>query len=243
MRNRKISIILPVLNERLIFRDIRKIENTFSELKQSCEIICVWDEKLKNQFKKSKLAHLPHVKSLFYPVSRFGKGFTLCYGFNQSRGSLIFLWEGNFSISSKTLLLYLNLMDLVGADIVIGSKRHPLSNVYYTPLRYFYSKLYQFLVKILFGLNVTDTQVGLKLYKRQVLNQVIPQIIIKNLAFDLEILVVANTLGFKKIIEAPISIKKHFSTKGVNLIIIYNLLKETMAIFYRKSFLKYYQEK
>lgn len=241
MKNRKISLILPVTSESLVFHDLKNISAQFAKLNLNWEIICVLDESLKMAKAKLELTKLPHLRILFYPVQRFGKGFALCYGFNQSRGSLVFLWEGNFSISPKELLLYLDLMDLVDADIVIGSKRHPLSFVYYSPLRRLYSQIYQLLVKILFGLNLTDTQVGLKLYKRKVLNEVIPRIIIKNWAFDLEILVVAYALGFKRIVEAPISIKKHFSGKEVNFTNVYNLFKETLSIFYRKSLLKYYQ--
>lgn len=242
MKNRKISIILPVTNESFVFRDIKRIEAEFSKLNQNWEVICVFDSSLEKSASELKLPQFPHVKPLFYPVKRFGRGFALCYGFNQSRGSLVFLWEGNFSVSPKQFLLYLNLMEVVAADIVIGSKRHPLSYVYYTPVRRLYSKLYQILVKILFGLNITDTQVGLKLYKRRVLNEVIPRIIIKNWAFDLEILVVAHALGFRRIVEAPIEIKKHFTGKTLTFPTIFNLLKDTAAIFYRKYLLKYYQE-
>lgn len=241
MKKYKTSIIVPVLSESFIYGVIKRLEAEFTKTNQDWEVVCVFDSGLEKSASELKLTHLPHVRPLFYPMKRFGKGFALCYGFNQSSGSRIFFWEGNFSISPKQLLLYLALMDVVDADIVIGSKRHPLSYVYYTPLRHLYSRVYQLLVKILFGLNVTDTQVGLKLYKRKVLNEVIPQIIIKNWGFDLEILVVAHTLGFKRIIEAPIEIKRHYTGKKVSFDYTSNLLKDTLAIFYRKYLLKYYR--
>lgn len=241
MKNRKISLILSVFNESLVFRDIKKIEEEFTRLNQNFEIVCVFDSSAEKQASGLKIARFPHVRTLFYPIRRFGTGFALCYGFSRSRGSLIFFWEGNFSVSPKQLLLYLNLMEVVGADIVIGSKRHPLSYVYYSPFRRFCSRIYQLFVRIIFGLKVTDTQVGLKLYKRRVLNEVIPRIIIKNWGFDLEILVVAHALGFKRIVEAPIEIKKHFTGRGLTPANISNLLRDTLAIAYRKYWLKYYQ--
>lgn len=240
MKNRKISLILPVLTEPMVFRDIKKIEEEFTRLNQNFEIICVFDSSAEKSASKLKLSRLPHVRTLFYPVTRFGTGFARCYGFNQSKGSLIFFWEGNFSISPKELLFYLNLMETARADMVIGSKRHPLSRVYYSPFRHFCSKVYHLLVRILFGLKVTDTQVGLKLYKRRVLNEVIPRIIIKNWGFDLEILVVAHALGFKRIVEAPIEIRRHFTGKELTPSNISNLLLDTIAIAYRKYWLKYY---
>lgn len=239
----KISLILPVYEESFVFTDIKRIESALEKLNLNWEIICLYDICLKKSRHKLRLPRLPHVKTFFYPLKRFGKGFALCYGFNQSTGSRVFFWEGNFSISSKQLFLYLNLMNLVKADIVVGSKRHPLSSVYYSPFRRFCSKIYQLLVKILFGLNVSDTQVGLKLYRRKVLNKVIPKIIIKNWAFDLEILVVAHNLGFTRIIEAPIEIKKHFTRKKLAPASIFYLLRDTLAIFYRKYLIRYYQQK
>ncbi|MDP3994837.1 MAG: glycosyltransferase [bacterium] len=241
MANRKISIILPVLNESLVFRDLKKIEEEFTRLNQNFEIICVFDSGAEKSSSKLRLPHLPHVVPLFYPVARFGTGFARCYGFNKSKGSLIFFFEGNFSISPEEFLLYLNLMETARADIVIGSKRHPLSRVYYSSFRHLISKIYHLLVRIIFGLNVTDTQVGLKLYKRRVLNEVIPRIIIKNWGFDLEILVVAHALGFKRIVEAPIEIKRHFTSREITSNNISNLLRDTLAIAYRKYWLKYYQ--
>lgn len=241
MKNRIISLVCPVFKESYVLRDLKKIETEFSKINQRWEAICVLDNDLEKTRAQLKITRLPHVKILFYPVKRFGHGFALCYGFSQSRGSLVFLWEGNFNITPQQLLLYLGLMEIVGADIVIGSKRHPLSSVYYTPLRRLASQIYQLFVKILFGLNVSDTQVGLKLYKRRVLNEVIPKIIIKNWGFDLEILVVAHALGFKRIIEAPIEIKRHFTGRNLTPDNISNLLRDTLAIFYRKYWLKYYQ--
>lgn len=239
----KISIILPVFDESLVLADIKQIQSEFEKLNKNWETICVFDSSLEKSHPKSKLSQLPHVKIFSYPLKRFGKGFALCYGFRQSAGDLIFFWEGNFSVSPKQLCLYLDLMDLVEADVVIGSKRHPLSRVSYSPLRRFYSQIYQLLIKVLFRLHIDDTQVGLKLYKRKVLDKVIPKIIIKNWAFDLEILIVAHTLGFTRIIEAPIEIKKHFIEKQPSPNVIYNLLKDTFAIFYRQYILKYYQQK
>lgn len=241
--NPKISLILPVFDESLVLDNIKRVGSEFKKLNRDWEAVCVFDSSLEKSSSKLKLARLPYVKTLFYPLKNFGQGFALCYGFNQSVGDLVFFWEGGFDLSPNQLLLYVDLMSLLKADVVIGSKRHPLSYVYYSRLRRFCSKVYQLLVKILFGLNVTDTQVGLKLYKRQVLNKVIPKIIIKNWAFGLEILVVAHNLGFRRIVEAPIEIKKHFTGKQLTPQNIHLLLRDTLAIFYRKYLIKYYQQK
>jgi len=129
----------------------------------------------------------------------------------------------------------------------VGSKRHPASKVNYPWQRKILSWGYQMGVRTLFGLNVKDTQVGLKCYRREVLESVLPRMIVKNFAFDIEILAVAYHLGFKRIFEAPIEAKIDFGknstvTSPKLLIFIYNMAVDTLAIFYRLHFLKYYDD-
>ena len=98
------------------------------------------------------------------------------------------------------------------------------------------------ITKLLFNLNVNDTQVGTKLFRREVLEKVFPRILVKRWAFDLELLVNANKLGYK-ITEAPIDLnfKKFDSNINKRMIdTIQNMFIDTCAIFYRDKILKYY---
>ncbi|MFA6361549.1 MAG: hypothetical protein WCX33_01965, partial [Candidatus Shapirobacteria bacterium] len=90
-----------------------------------------------------------------------------------------------------------------------------------------------------------DTQAGLKIFKRQVLIKVLPRLLIKNYAFDLEILSVANYLGFKDIYEAPIKLTYDFKslTHATGIKIIYQCLIDALAVFYRLRILHYYDNK
>ena len=65
---------------------------------------------------------------------------------------------------------------------------------------------------------------------------------VKRYAFDLEMLVVANRLGFTKIYEAPIKLKYNFSdlTHASTLKMIIHIFFDTLAIFYRLNILRYY---
>jgi hypothetical protein len=92
---------------------------------------------------------------------------------------------------------------------------------------------------VLFHLHVRDTQVGLKLFRREVLAAVLPRIVVKRYAFDLELLVVAHHLGFSRVVEAPVRIGQRFSST-INRQAIASILWETAAIFYRKNVLRYY---
>ena len=100
-------------------------------------------------------------------------------------------------------------------DFAIGSKRHPDSDVHYPRSRRIASWLYQQLVRVLFRLDVRDTQVGLKVFRREVAEQVLPLLLVKRFAFDLELLAVSRALGFGRIRELPIRLDYRFTGSGV----------------------------
>ena len=83
------------------------------------------------------------------------------------------------------------------ADVVIGSKRHLRSNLNYPVTRIFLNIGYSILVKLPFHLSVTDTQAGLKLAKRRVLQEILGKVVVKKFAFGLELLVNAHNCGYK----------------------------------------------
>ena len=132
-------------------------------------------------------------------------------------------------------------MEETKADIVIGSKRHPQSTIHYPWHRRIVSSVYFFLVKIMFGLPIRDTQTGLKLFKRDVLKKVFPKVLIKKFAFDLELLVVAHHYGYH-ITEAPVVVKFNRFLGSVGIKSIWDTWLDTMAVFYRMNILKYYDK-
>ena len=97
-------------------------------------------------------------------------------------------------------------------------------------------------------MNVKDTQVGLKVFRRQVLETVLPRLCIKEFAFDVEMLSVARYLGFKKIYESPVYINWDEENTNFTPWVLFdkhirNLIKDTLAIFYRLRILNYYSDK
>ncbi|HSW98078.1 MAG TPA: hypothetical protein VLF89_09705, partial [Candidatus Saccharimonadales bacterium] len=125
----------------------------------------------------------------------------------------------------------------------IGSKLHPGSKVNYPWQRKILSIGYRTVVKLLFGLSVRDTQVGLKLYKRKVLEDVLPRLLVKHHAFDIELLAVAYRLGYKRIIEGPVNIDFNNSSSITSKNfwkVVWLMMWDTVAVFYRMKILKYY---
>src|SRR5260370_20478716 len=93
------------------------------------------------------------IKVFHYPMN-IGKGFALSCGVDQSAGELVTFIDADMELDPANIKLFVDLMTTSDFDAVIGSKRHPLSQVAYPKFRRVQSAVYQLLVRVLFNLNV-----------------------------------------------------------------------------------------
>lgn len=240
----KFSLVIPVYRqEKTIRRDIAAVLKSLSALKMPFEIIAVIDGELDRSEQEAKKVRDLRVHVVGYKTNH-GKGYAVRYGFAHATGDVIGFMDAGGDLKASSLPLMLQQFLWNDADIIIGSKRHPDSKVTYPWLRKVLSWGYQRVVKLLFGLDVRDTQVGMKIYKRKVLEDVLPRLLVKQFAFDIEILAVAYHLGYRKIIEAPVELDfsgvKSSITSVKMLKTIGNMLNDTLAVFYRLRILRYY---
>ncbi len=136
-----------------------------------------------------------------------GKGASLVLGATIARGARIAFLDADLDLHPSLLHKLNATMDATGADAVIGSKRHPESDVRVPFVRGVLSAGYFFIVRTLFGMrSLRDTQTGIKLFKRQTLRAVLPRLLVKRFAFDLELLVNVHRTG-ARIAEAPVKIR------------------------------------
>ncbi len=234
----RVSIVIPAFNENgIILETIKECVSSFNGIDH--EIIIVDDGSIDGTYEKVHQFSRQHknIKIVNYGGNQ-GKGFATRYGFKHTTGDLVAFIDADLNLHPRQILRLIQYMERYNVDIVVGSKRHPESKVIYPLTRKILSEIYYLLVRILFGIPVKDTQVGLKLYKREVLQDVLPKLLVKRYAFDIEILANAHRLGYK-IIESPIELDMGFSSH-VNKEAIWNMLFDTAAVFYRMKILKYY---
>lgn len=242
---KKLSVILPAYNkDKEVFEVVSSFVETLKHTTFDWEIIVVddasRDQTLREAVRSKKFnGNSQRIKVYSYNLNQ-GKGFALYYGFKQSVGDIVLFADSDLDLPSENTPVILESFIKSHADIAIGSKRHPLSLVHYPLTRKIMSKTYQLIVMALFHLDVSDTQVGIKAFRREVLEECFPRIVVKNFAFDLELLVVAKSQGFRKIVEAPIILRYNF-TSTIRLQTIFQILNDTLAIFYRKNVLKFYK--
>jgi len=211
---------------------LRSLNKNFKDY----EVILVDDGSTNNCLSQAKKIKDKHLRVVGYKKNK-GKGNALKYGYTFVNGDYVTFIDADLDLHPDQIKGFFKYID--NHDMVIGSKRHPESQVYYPWFRKLFSWCYHVLIFLLFGLKVKDTQSGIKLFKRSCLDVVLPKIAVKKYAFDLELIVVAKKYGFT-IHEAPIHLVYKFSGTGINLKEIYYMLIDTLAIFYRLRIKRYY---
>lgn len=230
--------------ERVIEQSIRDVHAAVEALHVPYEILIVVDGTEEDAtFEKANKYKTRGVKVVGYPHNH-GKGYAVRFGMARSKGDVIIFIDAGGDINPDGISMLLSHYRWYNADIVIGSKRHQASKINYPWHRKTLSWGYQQLMRLLFGLNIRDSQVGLKLFRRKVLEDVLPRLLVKRFAFDIEMLAVANSLGYTRIFEAPVELD--FS--GMSTITSFkvwqeswNVLWDTLAVFYRLKILNYYR--
>lgn len=243
-----VSVIIPAYAaEKFIEKNLLKVKGVLEQIRYSYEIICVVDGRVDRTFEKAKKVASKYPRKIRVEgyKKNLGKGHTVRFGMAKSKGDIIAFIDAGFELNPNSLSMLLEHFEWYNADIIVGSKRHPASKVIYPWQRKVLSFGYQVLVRILFGLKVRDTQVGMKFFRREVLEKTLPRLLVKAFAFDIEILAVANYLGFKRIYEAPVELKMSFggastiASKGF-IRTVWWMLWDTVAVFYRLRILNFY---
>lgn len=238
----KISIIMPAYNEAdYIIYSIEETIKTFNKFGCSWELIVMDDGSTDGTYEKAMEFAKKYPQQIIVGKNPFnlGKGRALKKAFHYVNGDYVVFLDADMDLHPIQVQTLFDIMRLDNADIVIGSKMHPNSKVNYPLQRKIMSLIYYFLVRILFNLPCHDTQTGLKLFKIEVLRNVFPRILVKQFAFDLEVLVNASHLGYR-IAEAPIVLNTKRPYGRIGLSAIYTTLNDTLAVFYRMRILKYY---
>lgn len=242
-----ISIIIPAyLQEETIVGDLKNLYAALSQIHHPYEVILVIDgtedeTKTRAQKLQTKLDQL----KIFQLTKNRGKGFAIRHGMKQARGDYIAFLDAGMEIDPQGLAMLLAHFKWYEADIVVGSKRHPVSVVDYPLVRQILSWGYYQLVRLLFGVKVKDTQTGIKIFKRSVITKILPYLLVKKYAFDIEMLIAAKAHGYDRIYEAPIKLEHKFSslTSAATWQAIYNMLYDTLAVFYRHHLRQHYTPK
>jgi glycosyltransferase involved in cell wall biosynthesis len=232
-----LSVVLPAYNEEETISLV--IERTDSAAKKTglqYELLVV-DDGSKDGTRQEVLRSSKRngsVRLVAY-ADNLGKGFALTRGFFKSLGDLIVFLDADTDVEPECIVDFVD--TLKDADLVIASKRHPQSKIKTPFSRKMLSYGFNVIVRLLAGMDIKDTQTGLKAVRKSALQQVFPLLSIKRYAFDVELIAVSRLLNLR-IIELPVELRvsKDFKIKDM-----LRMLLDVLGIAYRLRITKYYQ--
>ncbi len=198
----RLSIIIPAHNEeRRIGATLEAYTSFFDSLVKidmlDYEIIVVLNackDKTKDVVKKHQTARVRILEFI-----QAGKGFAVIEGFKDAlmrENAIIGFVDADMATPPEE---YMKLVRGVeGHDIAIADRYLPTSRIIprSTIARLFAKRLFNFLARALLFLPYHDTQCGAKVFRQEVLREIIPSLSMSQWAFDVELLYVARKHGY-----------------------------------------------
>jgi glycosyltransferase involved in cell wall biosynthesis len=228
------SVILPAFNEgHIIQRTLEELTAVLELSVEDHEVIVVDDGSSDNTFAAASAYAVAdsRVSVVSYPENQ-GKGYALRKGFEESRGDTVVFFDADLDIPPWCIRVLLEQLQEDGLGGVVGSKMHKDSQVHYTVKRRILSHAVRIFVWTLFQISIKDTQVGLKVFRREVLEQIMALPRVNGFAFDIELLALARKSG-AKIGEGPVCIEYVQQASTVTLRSVFRALTDAFGIFYR----------
>ena len=228
-----LSLVTPMFNgEGYIAQNLGEIVDALEALGEPFEVIVVSDGCTDGGPSAARAFRDERVEVLVCPENA-GKGSALLAGIGTARGRLIGWLDADLDIAPDVIVAASRRFREHPVDAVIGSKRHPESHVSYPAIRRLYSLGFQLMVRLLFRINVRDTQVGAKVFRREMLDAIGPLLLVKRWAFDLEVLAVGAEFGFDRVEEAPVELRYRFTGSSIDWHAVRRMIQDALAIAYR----------
>ncbi|MDO8669471.1 MAG: glycosyltransferase [Candidatus Buchananbacteria bacterium] len=201
----KVLIALPVYNEEFILAQNVQVVLDF------CQKNLIGDDfiiVIANNNSTDQTAQIAHqlssqnqkIEYLFIPQK--GKGLAIASAWLKYEADLYCFMDIDLATDLSALPRAIDKIK-AGADLVIGSRFHPKSQVKRSYFRRFVSYSYKLFFKSLFNLQINDFPCGFKIISRQARDLILPNILNTGFFWDTEMLVLADRQGLS-IVEIPI---------------------------------------
>jgi glycosyltransferase involved in cell wall biosynthesis len=226
-----LSVIIPFFNPGEALRPtVLAVVECLTDAGISFEIIAVCDGSTDGS--ADTIADVSYTRVISNPSNQ-GKGAVLRQGFAAAAGAWIGFIDADGDINPRHLVDYLNRARDKGCAGVYADKRHSHSASAATGERKVMSLTYSTLVSSLFRIGIRDTQTGCKIFRRDVVAQVLPRLFVHRFAFDLELFVAAKMAGITDFVGAPVALERRSLGSTINSRAILRTVIDTFVVYRR----------
>jgi dolichyl-phosphate beta-glucosyltransferase len=201
-----LSIVIPALNEQeRIGKTLDEIAGYIRKKNIPAEIIVVSDGSRDRtaEVVRAREGKLPGLSLVEFRENR-GKGFAVRTGIEKAGGRWVLFSDADHSTPIEEFDRFLPFLES-GFSVVIGSRALPDSRIeiHQNRIRETMGKSFNFLVQSLVISGLKDTQCGFKAFEREAIRKIISFQRVERFGFDVEILYLAEKLGYS-IHEVPV---------------------------------------
>ncbi len=135
-----------------------------------------------------------------------GKGFAVRSGMLRARGDFIFFTDADLSTPLEDLDASLQRFRIDRSiDVIVGNRQHPETRIlrHQNFTREWMGKFFNRITQKMTGLKIRDTQCGFKGFRHRAANEIFGRQRIDGFSFDVEVLLLAQAMGFSTV-EVPV---------------------------------------
>lgn len=210
----EISVCIPMYNESERIADTaRELSEYMAKNFSDYEILFSDDGSTDGCADIVRSLGLPCVRVVGYRNNR-GKGCAVRTAFLEARGDFVMFTDADLAYGTEVIRrAYDELLAHPEAGLVIGSRNLDKDGYSgYTFLRRVASKAYIFLLGIVGGFRLSDSQCGCKGFTHDAVQKIFPRCEVDGFAFDFEAILWAGKLGIG-IVEMPVKVINHGTSK------------------------------
>ncbi len=161
-----------------------------------------------------------------------GKGRALQRAFAASRGEIVVFLDGDLDLPPEQIPALVAELRRGGWDALLGAKRAALVAGGYPWARRVLSRVFSAVIRLAFHLPVSETQTGLKAFRRAPLEAALPQVQIARYSFDVELVVRLQRAGCR-LGEFPVELEVQASPSRVTAGTLWEMGRDTARLWFR----------